>query len=325
MVPDKGHYRLQARSIRNGLVVPFLGAGVNLCDRPTDQTFRQGGECLPSGAELADYLAREFYYEQDDHPDLLRISQYVSLKIGVPELYFALHKVFDGDYLPSKVHRFLATMPPGEGERGEPVYPLILTTNYDDALETAFDEIGRPYDLVYYVADADDGTRGKFVHVPPDGRPVPIEVPNEYLDVGSDQRAVIVKVHGMVNRDDQQRDSYVITEDHYIDYLAQTDINRLLPAKLVARLRHQRTQLLFLGYGLRDWNLRVILHRIWGSRELRNNSVAIQRETDDIEAGCWAKRGVQIFDLPLDEYIGELDAALDAHAALAKAALLAAS
>jgi len=309
-VPHKDHYYLLARSIHRGYIVPFLGAGVNLCDRPADQEFKRG-EWLPSGDELAKNLAVEFRYPFGDRADLLRIAQYVTLTIGGPALYDFLHELFDANYQPTTVHRFLASLPAVNRQEQGMIHQLIVTTNYDDALERAFSEAGKPYDLVYYIADGDEENLGKFLHVPPDGRAVVIEKPNEYDKVDLDQRAVIVKVHGMMNRADRDRDSYVITEDHYIDYLTRTDITNLLPVNVVSKLNDRRTQFLFLGYSLRDWNLRVILHRIWGTRAFRNRSWAIHRESDAIETEWWAKRGVQIFHLPLGEYIHELKRAVE--------------
>ena len=40
---------------------------------------------------------------------------------------------------------------------------------------------------------------------------------------------MILKIHGAVDRTDSDRDSYVITEDHYIDYLTRTDISEPRP------------------------------------------------------------------------------------------------
>ena len=50
------HYKYVTRLLVEGAVVPFLGAGANLCDRG-DQTWEPGGAFLPSGAELAGHLA----------------------------------------------------------------------------------------------------------------------------------------------------------------------------------------------------------------------------------------------------------------------------
>ena len=75
-VPDDRHYRMLAELLVAGEVVPFLGAGVNLCGRPESTVF-QPGRFLPSGSELAMYLAREVNYPYPDRMDLLRVSQYV--------------------------------------------------------------------------------------------------------------------------------------------------------------------------------------------------------------------------------------------------------
>jgi hypothetical protein len=90
---------------------------------------------------------------------------------------------------------------------------------------------------------------------------------------------VILRLHGAVDRVGSEWDSFVITEDHYIDYLTRADISNLLPVTLAARLR--RSHYLFLGYRLRDWNLRVILHRIWGQQRLTYKSWAIQQDSAD--------------------------------------------
>src|SRR5512144_1489952 len=57
-VPDDKHYRMIAKLLVGGAVVPFLGAGVNLCGRPESVEWKVG-RFLPSGGELAAYLARE--------------------------------------------------------------------------------------------------------------------------------------------------------------------------------------------------------------------------------------------------------------------------
>jgi hypothetical protein len=185
-----------------------------------------------------------------------------------------------------------------------------VTTNYDDALERAFGEAGEPFDLVTYIAEGED--RGKFVHWPPGEGPTVIDRPNEYRRLVPEERTVILKIHGAVDRSDPdgQWDSYVITEDHYIDYLARTDIANLIPVTLAAKLR--RSHFLFLGYRMRDWNLRVILHRIWGEQKLKYKSWAIQLDPDEIDREFWEMRGVDILEVPLERYVEALETSLRA-------------
>jgi SIR2-like domain len=302
------HYRLVAGEIRAGRVVPFLGAGANLCGRPEELTWRPGQfDWLPDGKELSKYLASLFSYEDRSQDDLVRVSQYIALTAGALPLYEELRRLFNGDYPPTALHRFLAEIPGIlRRQRGLRPYQLIVTTNYDDVLERAFHDAGEPFDLVTY--DAEGSYRGKFTHRPHDGRPKTILEPNAYFDLNTDERSVILKIHGAVDRDDETRDSYVITEDHYIDYLARTDVSKLFPVTLVERLR--RSHCLFLGYSLRDWNLRVILNRIWGDEKLRAKSWAIQRNPDPLDEGLWSIREVMILDVSLESYIARLRKAL---------------
>ncbi len=154
------HYRLVANEILAGRVVPFLGAGANLCGRPEEVTWRPGQfDWLPSGAELSRYLAEMFNYSGKNEDDLVRVSQYVSLTVGAYPLYYELRRLFDGDYPPTALHSFLAKLPATlRGYRPEaPPYQLIVTTNYDDVLERAFRQAGEPFDLVTYDAEGSTG------------------------------------------------------------------------------------------------------------------------------------------------------------------------
>jgi SIR2-like protein len=300
-IPDT-HYQMLANAITAGRVVPFLGAGVNQCGRPTDSAWSLG-QYLPNGGELAGYLADCFGYPQTELLDLVRVSQYVAVMTGSGPLYEELHKLFDIDYPPTPLHQFLATLPILLRQKGYPPRDkLIVTTNYDDVLERAFQAADEPFDLVSYIAEGED--RGKFIHKSPDGESKLIDKPNEYLGLSLDQRTVILKIHGAVDRLSVERDSYVITEDHYIDYLTHTNLANLVPVTIAAKLR--KSHFLFLGYSLRDWNLRVILHRIWGEQKLTYKSWAIQLNPYPLDQEFWRKRDVDILDVRLEDYVAAL-------------------
>jgi hypothetical protein len=329
------HLTTVVAALANSEVVPFLGAGANLCGRPAGQAFELG-KYLPSGSELANYLAEQSrfltYKEEDvecphchqthkvqypltDMHDLLRVAQYVTVLRGAGPLYKQLHHIFDADYPPTALHSFLATLPSVLRDKRHPSYPLIVTTNYDDVLEHAFWNAREPLDLVYYIAVGRD--RGKFTHSlldpaaatdpsvwPPKVEPILISKPNEYSDLSLKHRAAILKIHGAVARASAEQSSFVISEDHYIDYLTRTDISNLLPVKLAEKLRN--SNFLFLGYSLRDWNLRVILHRIWGDQQLNYTSWAVQFHPQDLDERFWKRRDVEIIDADLEHYIEAL-------------------
>jgi DNA-binding SARP family transcriptional activator/class 3 adenylate cyclase len=276
------HYQDVTRALLSGRVVPVLGADVG---------------------ELAVRLADRFEYPGDDRTALARVSQYVAVMQGAGPLYDELHACLESHVPPTTVHRFFASLASLLRERGAP-QQLLVTTSYDLAFEQALLEEGEEFDVVTYLAAGRH--RGKFCHVAPSGTVTVIERPNEYVhELSPERRTVVLKLHGQVDRTPEREwESFVVTEDDYIDYLARTDVTGAVPVALAARLR--RSHFLFLGYRMSDWNLRVILNRLWGDNPLNYRSWAVQPETRPLEREFWRRRDVDVLDLPLEDYVTAL-------------------
>jgi hypothetical protein len=293
-------------------VTPFLGAGVNMADRPAGMTYEHG-KYLPSGQELAEDLARTFKYPWGDTTDLLRVSWYATFKKDQAALYDHLQDVFAPEYNPTSVHNFLAALPKKLKARGySDRYQTIVTTNYDDVLEHAFEVQGEEFDVLYFQAEGEDA--GFFYHVPYKQEEKVIRNPQEYSDLPiepgkGNHRTVIVKIHGALNRKGPESSSFVVTEDDYIDYLARIRMPQPLPKVLEAEL--QKTRFLFLGYSLRDWNMRVFLRRISQARRLSANSWAIMDKADPLEESFWQSNAVKVLKLPLRDYIAALESQIE--------------
>jgi hypothetical protein len=300
------HFAALLPGITAGRVVPLLGAGVNLCARPADLHWQPCCGFLPSGRELFESLARKFLYPSEPDYDLARLTQYVVAMAGRGTLYDELRQVFDADHTPTSVHRFFADLPRVLPQKGYGIdHQVIITTNYDDMMEQAFQDVGEPFDVIWYVADGRN--RGKFMHRIDQGEVRLIESIKEYQDIDLKKRSLVLKIHGSMDRVDRKRDSYVITLNDYLEYLMRADITMLLPQELVDKL--YESHFLFLGYGLRDWNLQVILHRMWGEQQLATKSWAVQARPDSVDQILWDKRNVDIFSSDLVSYV----AALDSH------------
>jgi hypothetical protein len=228
-------------------------------------------------------------------------------------LYDELRDLFEGDYPPTHLHRVLASLPTILRDAGYPRTSdadlrrlLLVTTNYDDLLERAFDKAGEPFHVLVYEADGMD--RGRFFSA---GSATRIDVaadPRALSELLGNVRSLIVKFHGSRDRVDSARDSFVITEDHYIDYLVRSMNRSMIPAALTAQIRE--SHVLFLGHSLRDWNLRVILNRIWEDRKLDRRSWAVQRQPDRLDCAMWERRGVTILNTNLREYAQLFDEAI---------------
>jgi DNA-binding SARP family transcriptional activator len=289
--PVEDHVADVVRALFNGRLVAVLGAGVVPADG-----------ALPGVEEVAAHLAERFDCPTEHCRDLARVAEWVALVHGVGPLYDELHDLFDRDYEPGPAQRLLAESAGLLAERGA-ARQLVLTTSFDQTLERAFADAGEELDVVFYLALG--GHRGKFVHVEPDGSSKVVELPNAYTDLSLDRRTVLLKIHGQVDRGPQREwESFAVSEDDHIEYLAQAEVATVVPVTLAAALR--RSHFLFLGYALRDWSLRVFLHRVWGREKVSYRSWAVVPGADRMERELWRQRGIDLFDLPLDDYIRSL-------------------
>ena len=127
-----------------------------------------------------------------------------------------------------------------------------------------------------------------------------------YIDL--DERTVVYKMHGAVDRRLSTRDQYVITEDDYIEFLTRLTRGKAIPAIFAEPFRSRH--FLFLGYGLRDWNLRVILSRVekdlGGTRG--RTSWAIDAAPSAVERRFWQDRGVEVYKMKCDDFVTRLAA-----------------
>ncbi len=266
---------------------------------------------LDGGADLAEQLAPAFGYPTDRPVDLARVSQYVATMNGSGPLYDELHRRFEEASEPQPVHRFLARCAPLLRERGAP-HQLIISTRYDLALERAFED-GRGGGRRRHLRR--DRARPRQVLAPAPGEePCPIDVPNTYAtELSLERRTVLLKLHGAVDPfPEREWESFVITEDDYIDYLGRSDVASSVPVALAAHLR--RSHFLFIGYEMVDWNLRLVMHRVWGDRPLAYRSWALDPEPTALEQAFWRRFDVDVLDVDPDEYVGLLERRLEVAA-----------
>jgi DNA-binding SARP family transcriptional activator len=271
------HFADVAGALLAGRLVPLLGT---------------------STRTIADRLAERFEYP-DESRELPRVAQYVALTQGDGPLQHELSELLAAPAEPTAVHRFFAALPALLRERGLP-HQLLVTTTYDDALEQALHDAGEEYDVVTYVASGRD--RGRFSHRDPSGETRVIDIPNTYAtELSLERRTIVLKLHGGIGQD-----GVVVTEDDYIGYLGRGDVGTAVPVGLAARLR--RSHFLFLGYGLREWGLRLVLDRMSGGEPLTYRSWAVLPEAVPLDRDFWRWRKIDLIEQPLGEYVEGLGA-----------------
>jgi hypothetical protein len=275
--------------LKAGRAVPFLGAGASRVG------FIEGGPAfLPSGSELAGLLADYANFpstDKSERSDLSKVSSYLVDGTNRGALRRKLHTVFDNrEIRPTPLHRMLAAVANNL---------MIVTTNYDTLLEQAFAEAGKPYDVVVYPADNQEIANGVlwWDHGQDDPRKLKAnEIDTEELA----NKNVIYKIHGSIRPGADRWDSFVITEEDYIVFLSKMR-NAVPPA---FRSYFSQRAFLFLGYGLRDWNLRVLLKQV-SNPEM--TSWAIIDEPSSFERVLWQRRKVDIFDMRLEDFVAVMD------------------
>lgn len=246
-------------AIENHECTPVLGAGV--C----------AGR-LPSFSELALQLATETGYPLADSDDLARVSQFVAERIGPVAAKREVLKMLGlspigQDYRQldpppnDDPHSFLAQLP----------LKLYITTNYDDFMFRA---------LQQYRPRAD--RRHCRWYTPPKAMDV-----DERLARGlpSVERPLVFHLYGC----NDEPLSLVVTENDRLDFMLSIGRNlNAVPPVIQGAIA--QSSLLFIGYGLGDWDFRV-LHRGLLSHVVQSQRwphFIVQLTPFEYESGCVA-------------------------------------
>ncbi|MFN0073879.1 MAG: SIR2 family NAD-dependent protein deacylase [Chloroflexota bacterium] len=288
---------------------------MNFGTRQPGDIWTSASQFLPSGRELSEFLANESsfpYQSPSELSDLAKVASYYVEALERTDLRERLRDVFNRDCQPGTIHTYLA--------RTAAIHPLlIVTTNYDDLTERAFEAAKQPYDLVVHPTDNEDWR--EFVLWWKHGAAAPEHVLPNMLHIDLDSTTVIYKMHGTMDRRQMEFDSYVITEDDYVEFLTRMVTGTAVPMQFMRHFRERH--FLFLGYGLQDWNWRVVLKhlrtqstRVHGDatqssgasrrEEPGRRSWAIQFRPSDLEKELWDRRDVKIYDVDINSFVDRL-------------------
>ena len=115
-------------------------------------------------------------------------------------------------------------------------------------------------------------------------------------------------MHGTVGQATDQWDNFVITEEDYVEFLSRMTTNSAVPALFYPYFRER--SFLFLGYSLRDWNMRAIL-RLLRTDWDREQWWAVLDEPDPLDVKSWERRNVTFYAMTLEEYLTGLRSFFD--------------
>jgi hypothetical protein len=275
---------------------------------------------LPNAQQFSADLAKLANYPTGQNNDsLTKVSQYLVEYAGDRDLILSYIKARFHDTVPAdyrcSVTDFLGEIPSNY------IPKLIVSTNYDTLIERLLERRSIPYICVSHVLGRSKysgrlivyeklGTFSKDLIMT---RAELEELLIDRLDT-HDAPVILYKMHGSAtsfvprkDRDDVFAggvNSVVITEQDYIDYLDKDTMGRL-PIQMREMLR--KSQFLFLGYSLSDWNFRLLLHRLRESQAGADTKhYACLLHSDPVESLFWQKRGVNIHYVSLDQFLDDL-------------------
>jgi hypothetical protein len=301
-----------AHAFRDGSVIPFLGAAASFAGAPSDAA-------LPSGPVLGQIFADFIRYPGQANDPLSKIAEYGALGPAGRSLILSKIQSLFFDDLPFNytcaLTDFLRQLPDRLLPR------LWLTTNYDTLVERALETRQTPY-LALTQIPLGSSRAGRFLCMSSLSQPIgetetTLKELNERFETwngGPNDPVVVFKVHGTARLRrgggiNDYIDSIVLGESDYVRDL-EADPNKKYPAKLLRRIRD--SNLLFLGYSLQDWNLRVFLERLIRitprnqQGRLRHWACRLMKEPDAVEEKFWDHRGVTMYSVPLDWFLAEL-------------------
>jgi NAD-dependent SIR2 family protein deacetylase len=237
---------------------------------------------LPTAGAISRELADECSYPGADKSDFLRVCQFIELKEGGHRLRKKIiKKLTIPDLQPGRLHKLIAELP----------IQYVLTTNYDTLMESAFRDAGRTPHVTIYDIDESQSE------------------PENQVD---DKSPLVYKLHGSM----ENLSSMLCTEDDIVQFLACLFLGDppLLPS--VRKLFRSHT-ILFVGYGLKDWNIRAMIRALRVKRRSDwIRSFALQRKFDTslTAAADWQqsvlywdkKENVHCLDVDAIEFFEEL-------------------
>jgi hypothetical protein len=276
---DAPNYPLIAESLSRGKCVPFLGAGASI------------GAGFLSGTELASYLAEKSGFpDKKGRDNLAMLASYYQhgKKTDWVSLIIFLRTKLLSDVSPLKLHQLLVNAGPR----------LIVTTNYDDLIERAFAD--KPHWTVV------DRGRAGFVWYRKPGEADWHEIGSAELKGAIEGKVTILyKMHGSLDRDNDENDFFLITEEDYVDFLGRPTEQQIPPAMI--KIMETRN-ILFLGYALKDWNVRVMLQRISKTRGSAKaiKSWAIMKNASRGERELARAHDIDIYNVDLAKFAERL-------------------
>ena len=262
---DQDEFKALVELIEAGGCILFLGAGVHYPPPSNSRFSYPEAQRPPLAGALGQDLAQKCSFAEtcpgESDRNLQRVAMCYQHKHKRRKLVEEITHAVDETTEPSSVVCALAELP----------FPLVMTTNYDRLFERALSRLTptkRPNVEVYS----------------PERHRAPRDYPRATAD-----RPFLFKMHGDVGASD----SIVVTDEDYITFvLRMNEADGTHPIPKTFRYRLSTFATLFLGYGLLDFNLRLLFRAMhWTIDEAeRPETYSVDVHPDPLVSDEWKEQ-----------------------------------
>ena len=274
-------YRLLVDNVKKGKCILFLGAGVHFPPPAGSRFSYPVADRLPLGAELARTLAEECEFNKEcpneEPTDLKRVSLCYETKLGRNNLAARIQAAVGDKGRPSPAVCGLAELP----------FPLVMTTNYDKLFEKALGGVGKDP----FVSGFDPSEAPAREYPVTKGDP-------------SSEKPFVFKMHGDVD----VPQAIVITDEDYIGLALRMGTASNHPVPQSIRYAVTRQPLLFVGYSLLDYDLRLLMRALRGPLDptYRPDTYSVNPEPDPLIKSFYTPQGFRFIAEDVWQFVPQL-------------------
>jgi hypothetical protein len=255
-----------ASAVSSGACILFLGAGVHCAPPEGSRYVYPEEERPPMGSALSRHLAEACQlkkrYPDEGDANLARVALFYETTKSRNQLVAEIEAAVHQGKRPSPALRALAELP----------FPLVVTTNFDQLFERSLDAADKSSKQVtVYSPKSTEATRAYRGMMPTPKDPW------------------VIKMHGDIGTPE----SMVITDEDYIQFVQRMfDKDPYHPVPMMARALFSQCPMLFVGYSLIDYNLRLLFKTLRGLVDQANipDAYSVDLYPDPLILAVWGNK-----------------------------------
>lgn len=231
------------------------------------------GEHIPNGQKLSDLIAEKFLGKDYLDKDLSYVAELAISESSIFEVQQFVANIFK-EFEPESYHFKIPSF----------IWKAIFTTNYDLIIEKSYQKIKKTIQELI---------------------PVFKNTPRQQIFI-HDKVLPYYKIHGSVTDINDADAPLILTPDQFVNYQSKRQ-------RLFTELQElcYDYPILFVGFGMADYDIRYILNGLDKSMQARVRSYMIGPYITDLEQRMWDNKKISCLKMSFSDFLDEIDKSID--------------